>query len=57
MCCLRDNQTNKRFDIVSSELNKYLIEFEISGKKNEIHESIEFEIFDSIHESIEFEFF
>ena len=43
MCCLRNNQTTKRFDVASSELNKYLIEFEIFEMKIEIHELIEFE--------------
>ena len=53
MCCLRDNQTSTRFGVASSDLNEYLIEFEISEKENETHESIEFEIFTSVHESIE----
>ena len=44
MCCLRNNQTTKRFDVVSSELNEYLIEFEIFEMKIETHELIEFEI-------------
>ena len=46
MCCLRNNQTIKRFDVVSSELNEYLIEFEIFEMKIEIHKLIEFEIFE-----------